>query len=132
MKDIVHALLTGEVIDYQPVSSLEIEYIIREIGDRLESAVSVIDQLQRGRYDAEEAYSKALEMAKLSSSRPSYNERLAEARLSCLPLLREVNEAKAKLHHAEHLQDALKSKLMGFQNINKVNGAAFNVGGIGR
>lgn len=131
MSELVHSL-TGEVINYQPVSSLEVEFIIREIGDRLEAAVQVIDQLQRGRYDAEEAYSKALEMGKLSSKRPTYNERLAEARLECLPLLREVNEAKAKLHHAENLQDALKSKLMGYQNINKVNGAAYSVGGIGR
>jgi hypothetical protein len=131
MNDLVHAL-TGELMEYRPVSSLEIEFIIREIGDRLESAVAVIDQLQRDRYDAEVEYSKAFEMAKLASKRPTYNERIAEGRLSCLPLMRELNEAKAKLHHAEHLQDALKSKLMGYQNINKVNGAALSVGGVGR
>jgi hypothetical protein len=131
MTEIVHAP-TGELIDYQPVSSLEIEFIIREIGDRLESAVLVLDQLQRGRYDAEEEYSRAFETAKLTAKYPTYNDRIAAARLECLPLLRLVNEAKAKLHHAEHLQDALKSKLMGYQNINKVNGAAYSVGGVGR
>ncbi|UAJ80184.1 hypothetical protein IT072_03810 [Leifsonia sp. ZF2019] len=131
MTEIVHST-TGELLDYQPVSPMEIEFIIREIGDRLERAVVIIDTLQRARYDAEEAYSKAFEMAKLESKRHLYNDRIAEARLSCLPLLRELNEAKAQLHHAEHLQDALKSKLMGYQNINKVNGAAYGVGGVAR
>ena len=131
MTGVVHGP-TGELIDYQPVSSVEIEYIIREIGDRLERAAVVIDGLQRDRYTAEEEYSRAFETAKLGSKRDLYNERLAEARLACLPLMRELNEAKAKLHHAEHLQEALKAKLMGYQNINKVNGAALSVGGVGR
>jgi len=59
-------------------------------------------------------------------------DRRAEALLACLPQMRVLNEAKAKLHHAERLQDALKSKLMGYQNINKVNASAFGVGGVGR
>ncbi|HEY2644055.1 MAG TPA: hypothetical protein VGI56_09925 [Galbitalea sp.] len=125
-------LPTGELIEYQPVSSLEIEFIIREIGDRLEAAVKVIDQLQRARYDAEADYSKAFETAKLTSKYELFSDRRAAAILECLPLQRELNEAKAKLHHAENLQEALKSKLMGYQNINKVNGAAYSVGGIGR
>lgn len=131
MTEMIHAV-TGELIEYQPVSSVEIEFIIREIGDRLERGVGIIDTLQRERYDAEVAYSSAFETAKLQSGRGLYNERIAEAKLACLPLLRELNEAKAKLHHAERLHDALKAKLMGFQNINKVNGAAYGVGGIGR
>lgn len=131
MPEMVH-LSTGELIDYRPVSSLEIEFIIREIGDRLESAVQVLDALQRARYDAEEEYSRQFETAKLTSSRDLYNERIAEAKLACLPLMRALNEAKAQLHHAENLQDALKSKLMGYQNINKVNGAAYGAGGVGR
>lgn len=131
MPEMVH-LSTGELIDYRPVSSLEIEFIIREIGDRLESAVQVLDALQRARYDAEEEYSRQFETAKLTSKRDLYNERIAEAKLACLPLMRTLNEAKAQLHHAENLQDALKSKLMGYQNINKVNGAAFGAGGVGR
>ena len=131
MNEIVH-LPTGELIDYQPVSSLEIEFIIREIGDRLEIAVKVLDELQRGRYDAEEEYSRQFETAKLASRREMVTDRRAEAILACLPAMRDLNEAKAKLHHAEHLQDALKSKLMGYQNINKVNGAAYSVGGVGR
>lgn len=131
MTEVIHAI-TGEVIDYQPVSPVEVEYIIREIGDRLERAVVVLDELQRAKYDAEEEYSRTFEMAKFESKRDLYNDRLAEARLTALPQMRALNEAKAKLHHAERLQDALKAKLMGYQNINKVNGAAFQVGGIGR
>lgn len=131
MNGVVHTP-TGELINYQPVSPIEIEFIIREIGDRLEAAVQVIDQLQRERYEAEEEYSRQLETGKLTSKRETFSDRRAESLLACLPQLRILNEAKAKLHHAEHLQDALKSKLMGYQNINKVNGAAYSVGGVGR
>jgi hypothetical protein len=131
MPELVH-LSTGELIDYQPVSSVEIEFIIREIGDRLEAAVQVLDKLQRARYDAEEKYSEAFEIAKTTGKATLYSDRRSQAIIACLPLMRELNEAKAALHHAEHLQDALKSKLMGYQNINKVNGAAFSVGGVGR
>lgn len=131
MGEIVHAV-NGEILDYRPVSPVEVEYIIRELGDRLERAVPILDELQRARYTAEEEYSRQFEMAKLQSKRELYNERIAEAKLACLPYMHALNEAKAKLHHAERLQDALKAKLMGYQNINKVNGAAFQVGGIGR
>lgn len=131
MTELIHDL-TGEVIDYRPVSPVEVEYIIRILGDRLEAAVPVLDELQRKRYEAEEEYSRTFEMAKFESKRDLYNDRLAEARLAALPQLRALNEAKAQLHHAERLQDALKAKLMGYQNINKVNGHAIQVGGIGR
>lgn len=131
MTEMIHAV-TGELIDYRPVSPVEVEYIIRVLGDRLEAAVPVLDELQRARYSAEEEYSRQLETAKLRSKQDTYNERRAEALVACLPALHALNEAKAKLHHAERLQDALKAKLMGYQNINKVNGAAFQVGGVGR
>lgn len=131
MTELIHSL-TGEVIDYQPVSPVEVEYIIREIGDRLERAVLVLDQLQRARYDAEEEYSRTFEMAKFESKRDLYNDRLAEARLAALPQLRALNEAKAQLHHAERLQDALKAKLSGYQTIHKTLNSAFGAGGIGR
>lgn len=131
MTELIHAV-TGELIDYRPVSPVEVEYIIRVLGDRLEAAVPVLDQLQRDRYDAEEEYSRQFETAKLASRRDMVTDRRAEALLSCLPQMRIVNEAKAKLHHAEHLQKALTAQLMGYQNINKVNGAAYSAGGIGR
>lgn len=131
MTEIIHDI-AGEVIEYRPVSPVEVEYIIRVLGDRLEAAVPILDQLQRDRYDAEEEYSRQFETAKLASRREMVTDRRAEALLSCLPQMRIVNEAKAKLHHAEHLQKALTAKLMGYQNINKVNGAAIQVGGVGR
>ena len=85
MTEIVHAV-TGEVFDYQPVSPLEVEYIIREIGDRLERSVPILDELQRERYAAESAYSAAFETAKLSSKQEMYSDRRSEAKLACLPL----------------------------------------------
>ena len=76
--EVIHAV-TGEVINYQPVSSLEIEYIIREIGDRLENSVVILDQLQRARYDAEVAYSEGFEMAKQTSKAEMYSDRRSQA-----------------------------------------------------
>lgn len=131
MTELVHGT-TGEVIEYQPVSPLEVEYIIRELGDRIERSVKILDQLQRARYDAETEYSKAFEQAKLTSKREMYSDRRSEAKIACLPLEREVNEAKAKLHHAERLQDALGRKLSGYQTIKKGLEAAYGAGGVGR
>jgi hypothetical protein len=129
--DVIHAT-SGELIEYRPVSSLELEYIIRELGDRIERSVIVLDELQRGRYDAEAKYSEAFEMAKQNNKSAMYSDRRSQAIIACLPIQREVNEAKAKLHHAEKLQAALMAKLMGYQNINKVNASAYGVGGVGR
>lgn len=131
MTELVHGT-TGEVIEYQPVSPLEVEYIIRELGDRIERSVKILDQLQRARYEAESAYSAAFEQAKLTSKREMYSDRRSEAKIACLPLEREVNEAKAKLHHAERLQDALGRKLSGYQTIKKGLEAAYGAGGVGR
>lgn len=131
MEELVHAV-TGEILDYQPVSPAEVEYIIRELGDRLERAVVILDELQRARYDAESAYSAAFETAKLTSKQEMYSDRRSEAKLACLPLEREANEAKAKLHHAENLQEALRAKLSGYQSINKTLSAAYGAGGVGR
>lgn len=122
-------LTTGELVTYEPASPVELEYTIRAIGERLEHAVGVIDALQRGRYDAEAEYSRALETAKLSSSRATYSDRRAEAILACLPKFRELNEAKAKLHHAENLQDALGKRLSGLQTIAKTLATAYNASG---
>ncbi|MFJ3029854.1 hypothetical protein ACIPEQ_13505 [Curtobacterium sp. NPDC087080] len=122
-------LATGELVTYEPASPVELEYTIRAIGERLEHAVGVIDALQRGRYDAEAEYSRALETAKLSSSRATYSDRRAEAILACLPKFRELNEAKAKLHHAENLQDALGKRLSGLQTIAKTLATAYNATG---
>src|SRR5690606_39933529 len=80
---------------------------------------------RRGRYAllpyttlfrSETAYSEAFEMAKLTSKAEMYSDRRSEAKLSWLPLERELNDIKAQLHHAERLQDALKAKLSGYQD----------------
>lgn len=131
MTEITH-VVTGEIFDYQPVSPLEVEYIIREIGDRLERAVKVLDDLTRARYDAITEYSAAFELAKQRSKAELYSDRRSEAKLACLDLERKVNEAKAKLHHAERLQDALGKKLSGYQTIKKSQENAYGAGGVGR
>lgn len=131
MTEIVHAV-TGEILEYQPVSPIEVEYIIRELGDRLERAAPILDKLQRARYDAETEYSKAFETAKLMSKREMYSDRRSEAKLACLPQEQALNEAKAQLHHAERLQDALGRKLSGYQTIKKGLEAAYSAGGVGR
>jgi len=120
---------TGEVVTYEPANPVELEFMIRELGERIERAVGVIDALQRGRYDAEAEYSSALETAKLSSRRDTYSDRRSEAILACLPKFREMNEAKAKLHHAENLQDALAKRLSGLQTIAKTLATAYNASG---
>jgi hypothetical protein len=107
------------------VSPIEVEYIIRELADRLERAVPVIDDLQRKRYAAEADYSEAFEKAKLTSKQEMYSDRRSEARLACLPLQRDLDEIKAQLHHAERLQEALQAKLIGYQSINKALGVAY-------
>jgi hypothetical protein len=120
---------TGEIVEYETASPAEYEFMIRDLGERLERSVGVIDALQRERYEAEAEYSRALETAKLSSTRATYNDRRAEAILACLPKFRELNEAKAKLHHAENLQDALAKRLSGLQTITKSLATAFNASG---
>lgn len=111
--------ITGEVLDYQPTNPVEVEYIIRELAERLERAVPVLDDLQRKRYEAETAYSEAFEMAKLRSTAELYSDRRSEAKIACLPLQRELDDIKAQLHHAERLQEALRAKLSGYQTISK-------------
>lgn len=128
MSDVAN-LTTGELVSYDPASPVELEFTIRAIGERLEHAVGVIDTLQRARYDAEAEYSRALETAKLSSTRATFSDRRAEAILACLPKFRELNEAKAKLHHAENLQDALSKRLSGLQTIAKTLATAYNASG---
>jgi hypothetical protein len=118
MTELIHSV-TGEVLDYVPANPVEVEYIIRELADRLERAVPILDDLQKKRYEAETAYSAAFETAKLTSKAEMYSDRRSEAKIACLGLERELNEIKAQLHHAERLQDALKAKLSGYQTISK-------------
>lgn len=131
MTDIANAT-SGELIEYRPVSPLELEILIREIGDRLEHAVPVLRDLWAKRYAAERAYIEGHAKSMLQSKHDSVTMARKEADLATLELKRQFDDAKEILHAAEALQKALSSKLMGFQNINKVNGSAFSAGGVGR
>ncbi|TQL46697.1 hypothetical protein FB562_2221 [Homoserinimonas aerilata] len=125
-------LATGELVDYEPVSPMEIEMIIREIGDRLEDAVPVLKHLYNQRYAAERKWIEERAKAMLRSSETSITRQRAEADLASLPLKHQFDDAKEILHAAEHLQKALQSKLYGYLNLNKAQAAAYQVGGFGR
>lgn len=125
-------LSTGELVDYQPVSPMELELIIREIGDRLESAVPVLKVMWHERYEAERELIKARATAMLQSKADTVTEKRAEADLASLPFRLEFDLKKETLHAAEELQRALTAKLYGYLNLNKVQSAAYQVGGVGR
>lgn len=123
---------TGELVDYQPVSPMELEFIIREIGDRLESAVPVLKVMWHERYEAEREMIRARATAMLQSKADTVTEKRAEADLASLPYRLEFDLKKETLHAAEELQKALTAKLYGYLNLNKVQSAAYSVGGVGR
>ena len=125
-------LSTGEIVDYTPVSPLELEMLIREIGDRLENAVPVIKQLWADRYAAERKFIEERAKAMLRSKEDTVTLRRAEADLASLPYKHEFDTAKEILHAAEELQKALTAKLYGFLNLNKVQATAYQVGGVHR
>lgn len=123
---------TGELLDYQPVAPLEIEMIIREIGDRLENAVPVLKELYGARYAAERKWIEERAKSMLRSKEPTVTRQRAEADLASLPFKHAFDDAKEILHAAEHLQKALQSQLYGYLNLNKAQAAAYQVGGVGR
>ncbi len=126
------SMSSGELVDYNPATSLELELIIRELGDRLEKAVPTLKKMWHDRYEAERELRKAKARAILSSRADSVTEKRAEADIATIEHQFKFDTAKEVLHAAEALQDALKAKLIGYQNINKVNAAAYGVGGVGR
>lgn len=123
---------TGEVANYEPVGPLELEQLIREIGDRLEHAVPVLKELWGRRYATERAYIEARAKAVMRSTERTVNRQRAEADLATLQQKNDFDDAKEILHAAEALQKALTSKLYGFLNLNKVLATAYQVGGVGR
>lgn len=120
---------TGELLDYEPVSPMELEMLIRTISDRLEAAVPVLKQMWHERYQAERDMIKARAMAMLSSNAATVTEKRAEADLAALPYRLEFDLKKESLHAAEELQKALTAKLYGYLNLNKVQSAAYMGGG---
>ena len=125
-------LQTGELLQYEPVSPIELEMVIRELGDRLEKAVPVLKQLWAERYAAERKFIEERAKAMLRSSADSVTEKRAEADLASLPYRHEFDTAKEILHAAEELQKALTAKLYGYLNLNKAHAAAYQGGGVGR
>lgn len=128
MTDIAN-LASGELIDYQPISPIEIEFLIREIGERLENAVPVLKELYNARYAAERTWIEERAKAMLRSKESSVTRQRAEADLAALPFKHKFDDAKEILHAAEHLQKALQSKLFGYLNLNKAQAAAYMGGG---
>lgn len=120
---------SGELLDYEPVSPMELEMLIRTISDRLEAAVPVLKQMWHERYEAERDMIKARAMAMLSSNAATVTEKRAEADLAALPYRLEFDLKKESLHAAEELQKALTAKLYGYLNLNKVQSAAYMGGG---
>lgn len=125
-------LSTGELVDYSPASPLELELIIRELGDRLERAVPVIKSLWADRYAAERKFIEERAKAVMRSTEPTVTRQRAEADLAAMPYKHEFDNAKEILHAAEELQKALTAKLYGYLNLNKVQATAYQVGGVGR
>ncbi|WP_065961218.1 hypothetical protein [Curtobacterium sp. UCD-KPL2560] len=116
---------TGEIVTYEPVTPIELEFMIRELGERLERAVPAIKQMWHERYEAERALIKARAEALLRSKAMSVTEKRAEADLAVMPHRLDFDLKKETLHAAEELQKALAARLMGLQNINKVLGQAY-------
>ncbi|GAA3330592.1 hypothetical protein HP467_07405 [Curtobacterium albidum] len=116
---------TGEIVEYEPVTPMELEFMIRELGARLENAVPVLKELWAARYSAERALIEEKAKAVLRSDARTITEKRAEADLATMTFRRDFDAAKETLHAAEELQKALASRLMGLQNINKVLGHAY-------
>ena len=125
-------LTTGELVEFEPASPIELEMIIRELGDRLERAVPVIKQLWSDRYAAERKYIEERAKAVMRSTEPTVTRQRAEADLAAMPFKHEFDNAKEILHAAEELQKALTAKLYGYLNLNKALASSYNASGVGR
>jgi hypothetical protein len=125
-------LTTGEIVDFEPASPIELEMIIRELGDRLERAVPVIKQLWSNRYAAERKLIEEKAKAVMRSGAGSVTEKRAEADLATMTYRHEFDTAKEILHAAEELQKALTAKLYGYLNLNKALASSYNASGVGR
>ena len=125
-------LSTGELVQFDPASPIELEMIIREIGDRLERAVPVIKQLWSDRYAAERKYIEERAKAVMRSTEPTVTQQRAEADLASMSYKHEFDNAKEILHAAEELQKALTAKLYGYLNLNKALASSYNASGVGR
>jgi hypothetical protein len=92
----------------------------------------VIRQLWAERYAAERKLIEEKAKAVIRSGASTVTEKRAEADLATLQYRHDFDGAKEVLHAAEELQKALTAKLYGYLNLNKVQAAAYQVGGVGR
>lgn len=122
----------GDILTYEPMNPLELEALIRNIGDRLENAIPAIRDMWRDRYAAERAFIEGHAKAMLMSKQDTVSMARKEADLATMELKRTFDDAKEILHAAEALQKALQAKLYGYLNLNKALTATFQVGGVGR
>lgn len=122
-------MATGELIDYNPATPIELEMLIRTLADRIVQSVPAIERMWRDRYDRERELIEAKARVQLFSDYELLTDRRADATLSTIEHLQRFNDAKVALHAAEELQKALQAKLFGYQNINKSVTAAYNGGG---
>ena len=122
-------LSSGEILEFEPMGPVELEFVIRELGDRLENAVPVLKQMWHDRYEAERELIKARATAMLQSKAATVTEKRAEADLAALPFRLDFDLKKETLHAAEELQKALTAKLYGYLNLNKALASSYNASG---
>lgn len=122
-------LSSGEILDFEPMGPVELEFIIRELGERLENAVPVLKQMWHERYEAERNLIEMRAKAMLSSKAATVTEKRAEADIAALPYRLEFDLKKETLHAAEELQKALTAKLYGYLNLNKALSSSYNASG---
>jgi len=120
---------TGELVDYEPLSPIELEHLIVEIGKRLEASIPAIRRMWSDRYATERAFIEGHAKAMLMSKQDTVAMARKEADLATLELKRAFDDAKTILHAAEELQKALQARLFGMQNINRVVASLYNAGG---
>ncbi|MEN0084029.1 MAG: hypothetical protein AAGC66_04595 [Leifsonia sp.] len=128
MTDIAN-LSSGEILEFEPMGPVELEFIIRELGDRLENAVPILKQMWHDRYEAERNLIEMRAKAMLSSKAATVTEKRAEADIAALPYRLEFDLKKETLHAAEELQKALTAKLYGYLNLNKALASSYNASG---
>lgn len=113
-------LTTGQVLQYEPMTSLEVQYAIEEIQAALDRFAAVFPLLKHEEYAAERAYITKKANARITAPAGGYDrDRAAYAELEAMPEMEAWHEAKEKRAAAEKLADALKTKLYGYLNLNK-------------
>lgn len=121
-------LAPDELVQHEPASPLELEFMIREIGDRLENAVPTLRRMWHDRYEAERELMNARATAILNSKARTVAEKRAEADLAAMPFRLAFDMKREALHGAIELQKALAAKLNALLNLNRANGAAAGIG----